>query len=77
MTVGRPGRKGFLVPLANFLGQNVQVDTADSRRGSAEIGLDHIWMQADGLKDLGAMVALNSRNSHLRDDFDNAFDNGL
>ncbi len=35
------------------------------------------WLQADGLEHLGAVIALDGRDAHLRHDLDDALGDGL
>ncbi len=59
-----PERVGVLA--ASLLGQNVQTDAFDARRRAGEIPVDERLVQADGLENLGAAIALQRGNAHLR-----------
>ena len=54
-----------------------QTHAFDARWGAGEILRNHQMIQANGLKYLRALVALNRRNPHLRDDLDDTLDRGL
>src|SRR5262245_50978574 len=63
-------RKGVAVAQFDFPGERVQADTADARRSPAEIFIDDVFVQPDGLEDLRTGVTLDGRDPHLRDDLE-------
>src|ERR1051325_5974494 len=70
-------RVSMPVPEPDFLRDHVEADAADARRRPREVTIDEILIEPDGLEDLRAAVALDGRDAHLRDDFDDAFIDGL
>ena len=68
---GRSG-KARCVPGLDLGGDHVQADAADARRRPGEILVDDVLVQADGLEDLGAAVALDRRDAHLGHHLDHA-----
>ena len=60
-----------------FLRQHVQADAFDAAGSAGEVFLDEVAVQANGFKDLRAAVALQRGDAHLREDFEEAFVNGL
>ena len=52
-------------------------DALDARRRPGEILVHHVAVEADGLKDLRAAIALDGRDAHLGHRLDHAFDGGL
>src|SRR5215471_259904 len=73
MSGSAPARKSALVPHLGLTRYDVEVDAADSRWRSGEIFVDDLAVQAYCFEDLGAAVALNHRNAHLRDYLHYAF----
>ena len=55
-----------------LLGQNLEADAADARRGAGEVAVDQRLLQADGLEDLRAAVGLDRRDPHLGDRLEQA-----
>ena len=47
-------------------------DPADPADRAGEIPVDHLPVQTDGLKNLGALIGLDGGNSHLGSDFDDS-----
>ncbi len=70
-------REGVAMPRQNFLGEHIHADAFDARRRPGEILVHHVAVQADGLKDLRAAIALDGRDAHLGHRLDHAFDGGL
>ena len=50
----------------HLLGEHVEPDAAQARRGAGEAGLDDVGAQPDGLEDLRAGVGGDRRDAHLR-----------
>src|SRR5262249_46925472 len=69
--------KGPLVALLDFVGNDVEADAGDARRGPGEVLADNLLAQADGLEDLGAAIALGGGNAHLGHDLGDALGDGL
>ena len=59
------------------LGFGVHADAADTRCRTGKIAVDDGPGDPHGLENLGAAVAAQGRNSHLRHDFEDAAANGL
>ena len=74
---GAPRREPALVPHAGLLGHRVDPDPADAARGPGEVLVHEVLGQADGLEDLGAVVALDRRDPHLGDHLDDPLGDGL
>src|SRR2546430_7079229 len=62
--------EGALVPLAPFLGDQVDADARHAGGGPGEVAIHEVPVQADGLEDLGAAVALQRRDPHLGHDLE-------
>src|SRR5205807_9424285 len=77
VAIGLPYREGYAVTPANFLSDHIDANAADTRRRPGKIFVDEILIKTDGFEDLGAAVTLERRDTHLRDDFDYAFVDGL
>src|SRR5205823_4933727 len=56
---------GVLVAQPGLARDHVEPDALDARRGPGEVALDHLGVEADGLEDLRAPVALERRDAHL------------
>ena len=69
--------EGAVVLAAAPRGEHVQADAFDARGGAGEVLVDQRLVQADGLEDLRAAVALQGRDAHLRDDLQQALVDGL
>ena len=61
----------------HFARDDIQADAADARGRAGQIFFDDGRMQADGLKNLRAAIALDGRNAHLGNHLDHALDGGL
>ena len=72
-----PLGKGGLMANLDFARNDVQADAADARGGAGKVLFDDGGMQADGLENLRAAVALDGGDAHLGNDLDHAFDRGL
>ena len=57
---------------SDFLGDDVEADAADARRGVREVAIDERVLEADRLEDLRAAIALQRRDAHLRHHLENA-----
>jgi hypothetical protein len=57
--------------------EHVQADALNARRGPREVALDQIGVEADGLEDLRAPVALERRDPHLGHHLEDALVDGL
>ncbi len=57
--------------------QHVEPDAFDPRGCAREVGVDQFLVQADGLKDLCAAIALQGRDAHLREGLQQALVDGL
>ena len=55
------------VAVERLAGQHAEPDAADARRGAGEVAIDERLLEADGLEDLRAAVALDGRDPHLGD----------
>src|SRR5438477_12956255 len=63
-------RESRTVPAKGFLGHDVEADPADARRRSREMTGHQRGVESNGFADLGAAIALQRRDSHLRQDFE-------
>ena len=76
--LGSSGGDGGVLGIAQrvaaerFLGEHVEVDALDAAGRAGEAAVDHFVAQADGLEDLGALVALQRRDAHLGHDLEHA-----
>ena len=68
-----PVGKSLLVSQLHFLGNHIEANAADARRRPGEVAIDEVFVEADGLEDLRAAIALDRGDAHLRDDLDDAF----
>ena len=59
-------RVGASVAFERLGAELVEADPADRRRRTAEVAVDELAVEPDGLEDLGAAVALDGRDPHLR-----------
>ena len=66
------GVKAHVVPPDHRVGDLLHADAAHAADGVAEIAVDHVLIDAHGLKDLGAAVGLNGGNAHLGGDLHHA-----
>ena len=57
--------EGALMPLEHLLGDHVDPDAADARRGPGEVAVHEVLVEADRLEDLRAAIALERRDAHL------------
>src|SRR5208283_3504120 len=71
------GAEGELVLAAGLFGQHIEADPLDARGGAGEVLVDDAAGQADGLEDLGAAIALQRGDAHLRKDLEQALVDGL
>ena len=55
------------VAVERLAGQHAEPDAADARGGAREVAIDERLLEADGLEDLRAAVALDGRDPHLGD----------
>ena len=55
----------------------LDTNTADTADRSLKVTVYHILIDTDGFKDLGSLIRLDGRNSHLGCDLDDAADNGF
>ena len=60
-----------------FFADDFQTDALNARRRPSEIFIHDFGVDADGFKNLRAVITLNRRDAHLGHRFDNAFDGGL
>ena len=60
-----------------FARQHVEAHALDARSGAGEVGVDQRLVQADGLKDLRAAIALQRADAHLREGLQQALVDGL
>src|SRR2546422_7897209 len=60
-----PRRIGVLLPLADFFRDDVDADAADAGSGPREVALHERRIEADGLENLRAAIALERRDAHL------------
>ena len=67
----------FLVAQGIFLGDFSDAQAFDAGRCVAEIFVDQVLFDADGFKNLCAVVAVDCRNAHLGHDGQDAFDGGV
>ena len=67
----------MLVLHLRFAGQHVEADALDARGGAGEIFVDQLLVQADGLEDLRAAIALQGGDAHLREGLQQALVDGL
>lgn len=67
----------FLVAQDVFLGDFSDAQAFDAGRRVAEIFVDQVLFDADGFKNLCAVVAVDCRNAHLGHDGQDAFDGGV
>ena len=58
--------EGARMSLPDLLRDLLHADAADTRRSHREVLLDEVAVKADGLEDLGAAVALQRGDAHLR-----------
>src|SRR5439155_25504787 len=70
MAIDEAVGEGVLVPGEDFLRDDLKADAFKTGRGPGEILVNHGLFQADRFKDLGAPIALDGRDAHLRDDLD-------
>src|SRR5213076_2055022 len=63
-----PLGEGARVPAVRLLRDQVDADARHARRGPREVTVHEVAVQADGLEDLGAAVALQRLDPHLRHD---------
>ena len=63
--------------LENFLRDHVQADALNARRRPGEILVHDFAVDADGLEDLRAAIALNRGDAHLGHGLHHALDRGL
>ena len=77
VAVDLPVRERPLVPEQDFLGDDVDADAVDARGRPGEILVDDVLLQADGLEDLRAPIALDGRDAHLRHHLHDALHGGL
>ena len=61
----------------NFFGDLLQANAAYARRRAGEVFVNDILIQSNRLEDLRTRVTLHGGNTHLREDFDDAFRHGL
>jgi hypothetical protein len=66
-----------LVPAADLLGDDVEADAANAGQRAREVPLDHVLVEADGLEDLRAAVALERGDPHLGHDLEDPLVEGL
>ncbi len=64
LVVGGVGRR---MAVERLLGEHVDADAADPRRGAGEVAVDERLLEADCLEDLRAAVGLDRRDPHLGD----------
>ncbi len=57
--------------------QDVKSDAFNARRRAGKVTLDQILVESDGFENLRAAITLQSRNAHLREDFQQSFVDGL
>ena len=69
--------EGVLVLHLRFAREHVQADAFDARSRAGEVLLDQRLVQADGLEDLRAAIALQRGDAHLREDLQQALVDGL
>ncbi len=62
----RPERE--IVLHLRFARKNIEADAFDARGRAGEVLLNQRFVQADGFEDLGAAIALQRRDAHLRED---------
>src|SRR5258706_776916 len=69
-------RKSLLLSHPDLFGYNIKADSTNSRRCPGEVAIDKILIETDRLEHLRAAIALNSRDTHLGNNFHHAFVNG-
>ena len=67
----------FFVAQGVFFGDFGNAQAFDAGRRVAEIFVDQVLLDADGFKNLCAVVAVDRRNAHLGHDGQDAFDGGV
>src|ERR1035441_10311405 len=77
MAVDGTVRKSVLVPLEDFLGNDLDPHAGNTRGRAREVFVDEDLLQANGLKDLRAPIALDGGNAHLRKHLHHALHRGL
>src|SRR5690349_8268168 len=65
------------MPDQSFLRDNLNPSSFNAGRSPGEILVDKILLQPNGLEALGAPIALDRGNAHLRDDLDHALHSTL
>ena len=70
-------REGKVVPLQLLFLHHLQADALDAGRSPGEVLVDKVLVQAHGLENLGALVALHGGNAHLGHDLEQALFVGL
>ena len=75
--VGGPVGVGLVVAQADFPGDDIDADAADAGGGAREILVHEVLTEAQGLKNLGAVVALHRGDAHLGHDLHDALVDGL
>src|SRR5918998_852135 len=60
-------RERALVAYKRLGRENVEADAADARGRAGEVAVDQLALEPHGLEDLGARVARDRRDPHLRD----------
>ena len=68
IVIGKRREEGEVVLHLGFLSQHIQPDAAEARRRPGKVTRHHLLVEPDRLKDLGAAVALQGRDTHLRED---------
>ena len=71
------GLEGVGVLHLRFASEHVEADAFDARGGAGEVALDERPVEADGLKDLGAAIALQGADAHLGEGLEQALLDGL
>src|SRR5580658_6980924 len=60
-----------------FARQHTKANSFQPRGGSGEVGVDQLFVQADGLENLRTLIALKGGDAHLRESFQEDFLDGL
>ena len=77
LLLGRGGFEALEVLVERFAGNFIEPQPADAGNRAAEISIHHGLVDAQNLKHLRAVVALQSRNAHLRENLQQAVAHGF
>ena len=65
--------EGMLVLHLRFARQHIQANSFQARSRAREIGVHQFFVQSDRFENLGALIALQRRDAHLRESLQQAF----